>query len=385
MALNVNNNIPALTTQHAISHNVTGANRQLERLSSGLRVNGASDDASGLVVSEGLRSEAAKLAQNVRNSQQGSDLIQVAEGSLQEVSNILVRMEELALQSSTSTINDSNRESIAAEFNQLTSEIDRVAQATTYNGTTLLTGFGNAVSSASTSLTTSPATGVTRIALSAAVAGTYTFIDGAGDGDITLGNGTTTQTISLGTLLDGSVVATGTSIVANFDRIGVQVSLAGANAPGAPGSYADGDLNGTNIVVEAGTGGAFQVGPTDSFVNRLELAIPDLRATSATLNLSSVSLSSQSAARSAISTIDLAIGTVADIRGNLGAIQNRLDFSIGFTESELENITASDSSIRDADIALEVSGLTRSQLLVQASNAMLVQSNVASISALSLL
>ena len=385
MALNMNNNISALTTQHAISHNVTGANRQLVRLSSGLRVSGASDDASGIVVSEGLRSEAAKLGQNVRNSQQGSDLLQVAEGSLQEVNNILVRMKELALQSSTSTVNDRNREAIAAEFSQLTSEIDRIAQATSYNEKTLLTGFGNTVSAASTALTTSPATGVTRIALSAAVAGTYTFVDTAGDGTITLGDGTATQTISLGTLLDGSVVATGTSIVANFDRIGVQVSLAGANAPGAPGSYADGDLSGTNIVVDAGTGGGFQVGPTDSFVNRLEVTIPDLKASGTTLNLSSVSLSSQSTARSAIATIDQAISTVADIRGDLGAIQNRLDFSIGFTETEIENITASDSSIRDADVALEVSELTRNQLLIQTSNAMLVQSNVASINALSLL
>lgn len=138
MPIRVNSNIAALNTQRAISRNVTGANRQLERLSSGLRVNRAMDDASGLVVSEGMRSEAAKLNQNVRNAQQGSDLLQVAEGSLQEVNNILVRMRELSIQSSNSTINDRNRESISAEFSQLVSEIDRIASATAYNSSNLL-------------------------------------------------------------------------------------------------------------------------------------------------------------------------------------------------------------------------------------------------------
>ena len=146
MAMRVNNNIVALTTQRSISRAVGGAKRHLERLSSGLRVNRAMDDASGLVVSEGLRSEAAKLNQNVRNAQQGSDMLQVAEGSLQTVNNIMVRMRELAIQSSTSTINDANRESIAAEFGQLVSEIDRIASATAYNNRNLLAGFGNVVS-----------------------------------------------------------------------------------------------------------------------------------------------------------------------------------------------------------------------------------------------
>ena len=386
MPLNVNNNLPSLNIQHSISKNVTVSNRQLQRLSSGLRVNGAVDDASGLTVSEGMRSQAARMEQNVRNAQQASDLLQVAEGSLQEVNNILVRMKELSLQSSTSTVNDRNRESIASEFSQLVSEIDRIAQATAYNEKNLLSGFGNQVSTtASTALTTSPVTAVSRIALSAAVVGTYTFIDAGGDRTVTLGNGTTTQTLDLGIILDGADVATGTSIVANFDRLGVQVSLTGANVPGAAGSYTDGDLDGTNIVVESQTGGSFQVGPTDGFSNRLEVGIPDLNSAGAALNLSNLSVSDRGSARTAGTAIDLAVTAVANIRGDIGAIQNRLDFSIGFTESEIENTKASESTIRDADIALEVSEFSRSQILLQASSAMLVQSNVASIGALALL
>lgn len=386
MAIRVNNNIVALNTQRSISRAVGGAKRQLERLSSGLRVNRAMDDASGLVVSEGLRSEAAKLNQNVRNAQQGSDMLQVAEGSLQTVNNIMVRMRELAIQSSTSTINDANRESIAAEFGQLVSEIDRIVSATAYNNRNLLAGFGNVVSTtASTALTDSATTGVTRVGVSAVSPGTFTFSDSAGDGSLTLGNGLVTQTLNTGTALDGSVVASGTKLIANFDRLGVQVTLAGANTAGATGDYTDGDLDGRTIVVEGTTGGIFQVGPTDTFFNRLEVGIPDLRASGNALNLGQLSVSSIDTARAAIDGIDQAIRTVANARGDLGVVQNRLSFTIGFTESEIESITASDASIRDADFAREVTEFTRNQVLVQASNAMLVQANVTSIGVLSLL
>ena len=386
MAMRVNNNIIALNTQRSISRAGGGAKRQLERLSSGLRVNRAMDDASGLVVSEGLRSEAAKLNQNVRNAQQGSDMLQVAEGSLQTVNNIMVRMRELAIQSSTSTINDANRESIAAEFGQLVSEIDRIASATAYNNRNLLAGFGKVVSTtASTALTDSATTGVTRVGVSAVSPGTFTFSDSAGDGSLTLGNGLVTQTLNTGTALDGSVVASGTKLIANFDRLGVQVTLAGANTAGATGDYTDGDLDGRTIVVEGTTGGIFQVGPTDTFFNRLEVGIPDLRASGNALNLGQLSVSSIDTARAAIDGIDQAIRTVANARGDLGAVQNRLSSSIGFTESEIESITASDASIRDADIAREVTEFARNQVLVEASNAMLVQVNVTSIGVLSLL
>jgi flagellin len=109
MPLRVNNNIMAINARRSIDRSMGTVNRQLERLSSGLRVNRAADDASGLVVSEGMRGELSGLNQNVRNAEQASNLLQVAEGSLQEVNSILVRMRELSVQSSSSTINDSNR------------------------------------------------------------------------------------------------------------------------------------------------------------------------------------------------------------------------------------------------------------------------------------
>lgn len=386
MPLRVNNNIMAINAQRAVGRSVSSVSRQLERLSSGLRVNRAADDASGLVVSEGMRGELSGLNQNVRNAEQASNLLQVAEGSLQEVNNILVRMRELSVQSASSTISDKNRESLSAEFVQLRSEIDRIAEATTYNKQSLLSGFGNSVSTAvSTAVTTSNTTGVTGVTLAAVQAGTYSFVDSAGDGTITLGNGNITQTLNMGTLLDSGSVATGSTIVANFDRLGIQVSLAGAGAPGAPGNFVDGDLDGTSIVVEGGTGGVFQVGPTAGAVNRIELGIGDLRASGASMNLNSISIETLGNARGSISTIDRAITNVANERGKMGAVQNRLDFAIGYTENEIESIQASEATIRDADVALEVSEFSRSQILLQSGNAMLSQANVNAVSALSLL
>lgn len=387
MPLRVNNNIAAINSKRQLNANNRMLGQKLERLASGLRINRAADDAAGLSIREGMRAEISGLKVNVSNAEQATNLIQVAEGSLNEVNAILVRMRELAVQSSSSTVTDQNRESIQAEFSQLTQEIDRIAQATSYNSQTLLTGFGNTVNDgSSTAVSTSNATGVTDVRISGAESGTYTFVDDdASDGEVTLGNGTATQTIRLATQLDGSDVATGSQVVANFDRLGVQVTLAGASVDGATGTYSDGDLDGTTIQVDSGTGGSFQVGPTDSAFNRIEVNVGDMTATGSKLNLSSAGVASISDARSSITTIDLAITEVAAERGNLGAFQNRLSFTIAYTENEIENIQASEASISDADVAAEVTEFTRAQILSQASTAMLAQANVIPQNALALL
>ncbi|MFA6108221.1 MAG: flagellin [Candidatus Latescibacterota bacterium] len=385
MPLRVNHSIPAMKSQRAIGRSTDAVRLQLERLSSGLRINRAADDASGLSISEGMRAELSGLQQNVRNAEQAANLLQVAEGSLQEVNNLLVRMRELAVQSASSTVNDTNRQSLAAEFGQLLTEVDRIAQATAYNGGSLLTGFGNAVSTASTALTEAAVTGVQRISLAAAEAGAYTFEDAAADGTVTLGNGTVTQTLSLATALDGETVATGTTLIANFDRLGIQVALAGTGAVGAVGDYRDGDLDGRVIAVEAGTGGVFQVGPTASVVNRIEVGIADLRGTGERLNLDALSIDTLTGARAALASLDQATATVAAERGKLGAVQNRLSFSIAYSENGIESVQASEASIRDADVAQATTAFTRAGILLQSGNAMLTQANLSSMSVLSLL
>lgn len=373
MALSINSNQSALNVRRNLNASTRELSTSLERLSSGLRINRAADDPAGLSVREGLRAESSGLQASARNAEQATNLIQTAEASLNEVNAILVRMRELAVQSASGTISDSNREAVQTEFTQLSNEIDRIAQATTFNSQVLLTGFGNTVSAASSAITASDTTGVTNVSISGAEAGTFTFVDAGGDGDLTLGNGTLTQTISLGTVLDGDVVATGTKVVANFDRLGIQVTLAGVDATGATGAFTDGGLDGYELVVKEGTGASFQIGPIDSNFNRVELSIPDLTATGTELNLSSTSVTTQTTAQSAITEVDSAITRVSQERGNLGAVQNRLSFNLSATENRLEQVQAAESTISDTDIAEEVTKLTRAQVLSQGASALLAQ------------
>ncbi|MBM3279156.1 MAG: flagellin [Candidatus Handelsmanbacteria bacterium] len=385
MALRVNTNIAAINARRHLNANTRTLAAKQERLASGLRLNRAQDDAAGLSVREGMRAELSGLKANITNAEQASNLLQTAEGSLNETNAILVRMRELAAQSGNSTFTDQNREALHGEFLQLLQEIDRIAAATIYNNQTLLTGYGNSVARASTAVTASNTSGVTGISISGAQTGTYTFVDEVHDGSITLGNGTVSQTISIGTILDRDVIATGTQFVANFDRLGIQVTLAGSNVSNATGSYTEGDLHDQTIIVNAGTGGSFQVGPNDRAFNRLEVSIADMRATGTTLNLGVASIATITTARSALTSLDQAITEVAKQRGTLGALQNRLGFTVAYTENEVENIQASESSISDADIANEVSEFTRSQILAQAATAMLAQANVLPQNALALL
>ena len=387
MPLRINNNIAAINARRNMNANFRDQGLRLERLSSGLRINRAADDAAGLSVREGMRAELSGLRQNVLNAEQGSNLLQVAEGSLNEVSAMLIRMRELSVQSASSTVNDLNRESIQAEFNQIIQEIDRISLSTTYNDQTLLTGFGNSIDTASTVVTGSATSGVVDVKISGASSGTYTFVDtGSADAEITLGNGVVTQTINVGQILDTTFnVATGTSVVANFDRLGIQVTLAGDAVSNATGSYVDGDLDTQTLIVTNGTGGSFQVGPDDGINNRIEVSIGDMRASGPMLNLNTTSVGTISSSRASISQIDEAINKVSGQRGDLGAVMNRLAFTINYTENSIENIQNSEASISDADIAYEVSRFTRSQVLSQAATAMLAQANVVPQTALSLL
>ena len=398
MPLQVNTNIPSVNVRRILNINNKDLSTRIERLSSGLRINRAADDAAGLSVSEGMRGEISGLSQAVKNAEHATNLIQTAEGALNEVNAILIRMRELAVQSSSSTVNNSNRESMNAEYAQLINEIDRIGSVTSYNNTVLLTGYGNVVSTdvtVSTALA-SPTTGLVATQISGASSGTYRFTDAVNDNEITLGNGVATQTIQVGAALDADgdgtspgIVATGSSVIANFDRLGVQLTLAGVRAaeginPATDG-YRDGDLNGLDVVIDSGVGGQFQVGPRDGAVHRIEVNISDMRASGTILNLGSSTVADQPTAQTSISSLDLAIQSVAQQRGDLGAFQNRLAFNIRSNENAIENITASESSIRDADIAAEVSAFTRSQILVQSGTALLAQANVLPNNALSLL
>ena len=386
LTMNVNTNITAMNTHRHVGANNRDLGTRLERLSSGLRINSAADDASGLSISEGFKAQVNGLTMGVRNAEMGANLVQVAEGSLSEVSSMLIRMRELAVQSSTSTLNDRNRESIDAEVNQLKQEIDRIAQSTVYNDHTLLTGTGNRPDlTSSTALTDAATTGVKSITSSGTPEGTYSIEDN-GDGTISADNGTISQTISFSTLLDGDQLATGTTAVLNFDRLGLQVTLAGPEVTDAEGDYELGDLDGKTIeIISTNPGWSFQVGADDVSQDRVELSIEDMQSSGSYLNLDTVSLGTMDSARGSIAKLDEAIDRVAQSRGTLGSILNQLERTISFTDNSIENNANSESTIRDADMAVEVSRLTRVQVLTQAASAMLAQANAAPTAALTLL
>lgn len=480
MPLRLGTNVTSLNAGRHLNRNTGEFTKRVERLSSGLRINRGADDAAGLSVSEGMRAELLGMRQGVRNAEQGVSLIQLAEGSLNEVSTMLTRMRELAVTSANSTINDANRQSLTSEFNQLTAEIDRIANSTTYNKQVLLTGFGNAVSQVGTvSTALAGFSGVSEVGISGAVPGTYVFTDTSDQDNqitmsVTLPNGTRLeQSIDVGAALDRdnskNLVATGTTFVANFDRLGMQVVLNGpgvqagttfksttaagqdgvitiANAAGGTDSvtvtggqglaaiatelntklaaldstafaqidpvtgelqvdtgsltveglptalgavsanaYEDGRLDGKTLVIEEGEGGILQVGANDNADNRISLNIGDMRASGATLNLTGLSVANITSARGTISRIDTAILAVARQRGDLGAIQNRLQYTSANLGNAIENLQAAESAIRDADVAEEISAFTRSQILTQAATAMVAQANALPQNALTLL
>ena len=362
------------------------AGTRRERLASGLRINSGADSGGHLVISEGMRAEIGGLAEGTRNAEKAIDLLQTAEGAMNIVSEILVRMRDLATQATTDTLNDFNRSALDTEFNQLKDYIDKVGKLAAYNGQTLLSGFGFDVdANTSTAVTESFDTGLLRVDLAAARKGSYVFTDNQDDGTITLGDGTETQTIALGSILDRGKVADGTTVVANFDTLGIKLILAGEDVKDADGVYVDGDLDGKTLIVNDGIGGAFQLGSKGKGSDRLEYKIRDMTISDSILNIAAVSIGTRASSRFAMKQIDEAIDRVTSERGAVGAVINRLQYTVNFTDAAIEGATASESTVRDTDFALESSQLARAQLLSDLSQAAMVQSLVPMDIALSML
>jgi flagellin len=273
MPLIVNNNPASIAAQRNLSVNTLGLNRSVERLSSGLRVTRAADDAAGLGLSESLRAQIRSINQATRNASDGISLTQIADGAAATIGSLLARLRELSAQSASGTVGNTERSYIDQEFVALRSEIDRIAQVTEFNGQALTSG----------------------------------------------------STINF-------------SIAIGF---------------------------------RSGVG------------NTLSLSLNDI--TTASLGLASVNVSTSANATSSLANIDNAISAVASARAEYGSIQNRFEATIANLQITGENLTAAESRIRDADIALETSIFTKNQVLVQAGIATLAQANALPQQALALL
>ena len=279
MGLSINQNIAAVNSYRNLSNTQNDLSKSLEKLSSGFRINRAADDAAGLAISEGLRSQVGGLKVAARNAQDGISVVQTAEGALTEVHSILQRLRDLGVQGANDSNNGAARTNIATEATSLVSELGRIANSTNFNGTQLLNG-----------------------------AGTLNFQVGA--------DGNPNSAISVD-LTSANVTTVSTAVTVNADEAAFA---------------AVGVTTGVNFETHAN-------------------------------------------AQKSIGHIDTQIGNVSTARANLGAMQNRFEHTIKNINVAVENLSASESRIRDTDMASEMVQFTRAQILSQAGTAMLAQAN----------
>jgi flagellin len=351
--MRINHNISALNTYNKLSSNTAATSKSLEKLSSGLAINRAGDNAAGLAISEKMRGQIRGLDQASANANDGISLIQTAEGALNETHSILQRMRELSVQSSNDTNTDDDRAEIQKEIVQLNSEIDRIADDTTFNTKKLLSGnLGGTVDQDSATTTVLAVTGVATATTTGAAADTYTITSGAA-GELTMTNtaGTKTQTITN---------ANGAQSL-NFTDFGITIETnAGYTADAAVG----------DVVVNAGSI-KFQIGADEG--QDMDLAINDMSASA--LGVDTIDLSTQAGASTAITDVDNAIKSVSSERAKLGAVQNRLEHTINNLGTSSENLSSAESRIRDVDMAAEMMEFTKNNILSQAAQSMLAQAN----------
>jgi flagellin len=395
MGLRINQNIAAMNAYRNLTVTDGQMSKSLEKLSSGFRINRAADDAAGLSISEGLRAQVGGLKVAVRNAQDGISVVQTAEGAMSEVHSILQRMRDLSVQASNTGSQDSDARAAAqTEFNQLKTEIDRIGNTTKFGSTNLLDGSLGATAASTGTLQTA---GLTTDATAANHTFTVAFNDNNGNArtvNVALSDSTayTGQAIvdavnsAVGTAQSGWAAGNTTDFHAELvqglgSSYQVKLSSSLAFTTSAVGSQLSGSiLQAAATFSPSGSGGVFQVGAnnTSSGADKITVAIGDVRtAALASGALSGVSAKIAAGTSTAIDDVDKAIKAISTARANLGAYQNRFEHTISNLSVTQENLSASESRIRDTDMAQEMVSFTRSQILTQAGTAMLAQANQA--------
>ncbi|MDQ1493432.1 MAG: flagellin [Actinomycetota bacterium] len=381
MGLRINNNIAAMNAYRNLSVTDGQMAKSLEKLSSGFRINRAADDAAGLSISEGLRAQVGGLKVAVRNAQDGISVVQTAEGAMNEVHSILGRMRDLAVQASSTGSQDTNARTAAqTELTQLNSELDRIGSTTKFGSQNLLNGASakatGAITGGTTGALSSAGFDLTGTFGGVAVSGTVAVADGtynsAGSFQTALQNGIDNVLTSDGATA-GSLKATVSDVGGGVWKVELSSASVGNAGTFAVANTAGntGVANGTSSAQANSLSSTFQIGAN----NGETLAVTFNGISSGILGTSSLDL--VNSASSAITALDTAIGTVSTNRANLGAVQNRLEHTISNLSVATENLSASESRIRDTDMAQEMVSFTRSQILTQAGTAMLAQANQA--------
>lgn len=383
--MRINTNVAAMNTLRILSSNQASANKNIGRLSSGFRINSAADDAAGLGIANKLRADVRSMKQASRNAEQASAMLQIAEGATQTIADILDRMKELATQAGSDNTDDAGRTRIMQEFEALLNEIGMIANTTKFQGKALLNGsFGNALNDDDTVSTALAATGVQGARISSnAASGTYTFTTDANKLTLTRDGTGVSQTIDL--------TAAGAQTVV-FDQFGITVELDAAFTLPTDATHV---LNGTALVVDAGSsGGSYLVRSSGDYTTNDLVSLDNLNLTTTALGLddlgpggSNFSTPEGTAAewRSALAVIDSAISNVNSVFGSIGAAQNRIDYANQNLKTAIENFSAAESTIRDVDMAQEMTEFSKNQILLHSATAMLAQANQAPHSVLRLI
>ena len=375
MGLSVNTNVVSLNAQRNLSNSASTLATAMQRLSSGLRVNSAKDDAAGLAIADRMNTQVRGLNVAARNANDAISLAQTAEGALGKVGDMLQRMRELAVQSANATNSTTDRAALQAEVAQLKEEIGRVATTTKFNGTSLLNGSFTAqsfqVGANSGETITLAAIANANLAALGTLTPPPTYTQTLGALTVTAGalatsltiNGTAVSIPALGGRLAADAL---TALVAAFNTARADT----VNNPGlanvtmaATGAITSTDASLTTAGLTNVTGITAGTTAGTATVQATQTGITNL----------TVATAADSA--SAMVAIDSALTVVTTARGTLGAVQSRFENAIANIQVTAENLTAARGRIVDADFAMETANLSRAQILQQAGTAMVAQAN----------
>ncbi|WP_159917569.1 flagellin [Pantoea sp. 18069] len=383
MAMTINTNVASINAQRNLSLSGSSLSTSMQRLSSGLRVNSAKDDAAGLAISERMAAQTKGLAVAARNANDGISLAQTAEGALGKVGDMLQRVRELAVQSSNATNSISDRKAMQSEVDQLVSEIDRVAKTTEFNGKKLLDG---SFSGAMFQVGANAGNNITVGSLTKATA------EGLGKANFSAELG------AVAAVTDAELGAVTNAITVTGNNGAVQISLAAADSQAERQGQAVAAINaktadtGVTAFLEKDAAGTQtlkfkgETGFTIAVVAGAGIAaVTATTATDQTGGVSALKVDTQSGAWETLQKVDKAIDQVNSARGDLGALQTRFEKTVENIDIQNENISAAKGRITDADFAVETANLSRAQILQQAGTAMVAQANQLPQSVLSLL
>ena len=390
MGMSINTNAVSINAQRNLGLSGNSLATSMQRLSSGLRVNSAKDDAAGLAIAERMNTQVKGLAVASRNANDGISLAQTAEGALGKVGDMLQRMRELAVQSGNATNSKTDREALQAELKQLRDEVDRVAKTTSFNGKKVLDGsFTGAVfqvgANSGDNITVGAlantkvdklgksmygTTGVTSLSATnvsgAAVTGTITItVKGAnnatGISSTLAADSNRTEEEALGQILaEINVKSADTGVTAFLEKDGSKYTISYRSTSDTAGTTAAAAITVTGASAALNT--ALSVG-TSSIT------------AAAAVGIDKVDIGTQAGAWEALQRIDNAIDKVNSARGELGAIQTRFEKTVENIDIQNENLTAARGRVVDADFAQETANLSRTQILQQAGTAMVAQAN----------